>query len=154
MKKAKKPMQVKEQATEYRISEIDVTRKEFNLLVKEVRGLAHVQRQTEKQLGELTQVQKRTEVSVDKLSRGVDFLMSELAGLKIEVGGLGTEVGGLKTEVKGLSDRVGFSLEELGRELLPPYLKHHFGINVRCELKPKWFKLDNVDIELNFYCEF
>ncbi|MDI6641729.1 MAG: hypothetical protein QME68_05405 [Elusimicrobiota bacterium] len=171
---------VREQKLEYGLSDAEVTRKEFNLLTSEVRKLAQAQRSSEIRLTrleeaveKLAQAQKDSEVRLTRLEQAVERLEQSVEKLaqaqkdsevrltrleeaveKLAQAQMITEESLMKltVEVKSLSDRFGFTLEELGRELLPAYFRQHFGIEV-WELNPQWFTVDSRIIEINFYGE-
>lgn len=61
-------------------------------------------------------------------------------------------VGLLAQQVGRLSDVVGFTLEELARELAPAYLAERYGIRVSW-LERQFFVLDGEEVEIDFYGE-
>jgi predicted nuclease with TOPRIM domain len=89
-----------------------------------VRELAEAQKRTEQRVEELAQAQRRTEQAVERLAQ----------------------------QVGKLSDVVGFTLEELARELAPAYLAERYGIRVS-SLERQFFTLDGEEVEIDFYGE-
>jgi hypothetical protein len=89
-----------------------------------VRELAEAQKRTEQRVEELAKAQKRTEQAVERLAQ----------------------------QVGKLSDVVGFTLEELTRELAPAYLAQRYGIRVS-SLERQFFTLDGEEVEIDFYGE-
>lgn len=61
-------------------------------------------------------------------------------------------MGELATQVGRLSDALGFSLEELARELAPAYFEKHHGIRVP-SFQRRFFTVDAEDVEVDFYGE-
>ncbi|MDR7548923.1 MAG: hypothetical protein QN131_03175, partial [Armatimonadota bacterium] len=55
-------------------------------------------------------------------------------------------------QVGRLSDVVGYSLEDLAREVTPAYLARHFGVDVPT-LDRRFFTVDGEEIEIDFYGE-
>ncbi|MCS6817978.1 MAG: hypothetical protein N0A16_06240 [Blastocatellia bacterium] len=58
----------------------------------------------------------------------------------------------LAQQVGRLSEAVGFTLEDLAREVTPAYLAQHYGIQVR-ELERRFFTLDGEEVEVDLYGE-
>ena len=58
----------------------------------------------------------------------------------------------LAVQVGRLSDAVGFTLEELARELGPAYLAQHYGIRV-ASLERRFFTVDSEEVEVDFFGE-
>ena len=58
----------------------------------------------------------------------------------------------LAHQVGRLSDTVGFSLEDIGRYMIPPWLKKEYQIEVG-ELEQKYFTVGEKEYEINFYAE-
>ncbi len=54
-------------------------------------------------------------------------------------------------EVGKLSDTIGFGIEDIGRVVLPGYLKRHFDIDIEGELGRRFFTVDDEEIEFNLY---
>jgi hypothetical protein len=147
--------------TEQRVEELAQAQKRTEQRVEE---LAQAQKRTEQRVEELAQAQKKTEERLDALTKRVDELAQAQKRTEERLDALTQRVDELaqaqkKTEetlqylmreVKGLSDRIGFSLEDLGRELLPSYLELNFGIKIE-KLEPYWFEINGKKVELNFF---
>ncbi|MDR7395068.1 MAG: hypothetical protein QN196_11040 [Armatimonadota bacterium] len=58
----------------------------------------------------------------------------------------------LAQQVGRLSDAVGFTLEELARELAPAYLAERYGIRVAA-LERRFFTVDGEEVEVDFFGE-
>ncbi len=129
---------------EERVSELKVSREEFEKLKiaveknteaieklsSAVNKLAEAQKRTEERINELAEAQKRTEQNVATLAKRME-------SLAVEVG--------------RLSETIGFSLEDLGRELLPSRLRE-LGVAIE-GLERRHFILDGEEIEVNLYGE-
>jgi len=143
---------------EERISELKITREEFEKLkiaveknseaieklTSTVNELAEAQKRTEERINELAEAQKRTEERINELAEAQKRTEESVASLA-------KEVRNLSVEVSKLSDAVGFSLEDLGRELLPSRLME-YGVEVE-RLERRYFFLDGEEIEVNLYGE-
>ncbi|MEM3018404.1 MAG: hypothetical protein QXO25_05950 [Candidatus Bathyarchaeia archaeon] len=142
-----------------RVGEIKVTREDFDRLTKTVSELSGV-------VGELAEAQKRTESVVSNLTERVVRLegavealaeaqkrteerVSELAEAQKR-----TEdaVGRLAVAVGSLSDTVGYSLEDVARVMLPPWLERHERVKVE-ELERRFIEVDGESVEINLYGE-
>ncbi|MDR7446793.1 MAG: hypothetical protein QN166_07140 [Armatimonadota bacterium] len=114
--------------------------------------LAQAQRRTEERVGhleqalaELAQAQRRTEERVGHLEGAVERLAEAQARTEQVVQQLAQQVG-------RLSDAVGFTLEELARELAPAYLAERYGIRVAA-LERRFFTVDGEEVEVDFFGE-
>jgi hypothetical protein len=58
----------------------------------------------------------------------------------------------LAQQVGRLSDTIGFSLEDLAREMTPAYLAHYYKIQVTT-LERRYFYIDDEEIEVDLYGE-
>ncbi len=117
-----------------------------------VRELAEAQKRTEQRVEvlaqrveELAEAQKRTEQRVEVLAQRVEELAEAQKRTEQAVEMLAQQVG-------RLSDVVGFTLEELARELAPAYLAERYGIRVS-SLERQFFVLDGEEVEIDFYGE-
>ncbi|MEM4367394.1 MAG: hypothetical protein QW035_04700 [Candidatus Anstonellales archaeon] len=161
-----------------RLEQIQVRREDFyevrkiiSELAEAVKELAEAQRRTEERVNELAEAQRRTEERVNELAEAqrrteervgnLEVKMAELAEAQRRTEERVNELAEaqrrtenalflLTREVKGLSDRIGFSLEDLGRELLPSYLEVKYGIKVK-SLEPVWIERNGERIEINYY---
>ncbi|MDR7515466.1 MAG: hypothetical protein QN165_11730 [Armatimonadota bacterium] len=114
--------------------------------------LAQAQHRTEERVGrleqalaELAQAQRRTEERVGHLEGAVERLAEAQARTEQVVQQLAQQVG-------RLSDAVGFTLEELARELAPAYLAERYGIRVAA-LERRFFTVDGEEVEVDFFGE-
>ncbi len=114
--------------------------------------LAEAQRRTEERvarlehaLAELAEAQRRTEERVGHLEGAVVRLADAQARTEQVVQQLAQQVG-------RLSDAVGFTLEELARELAPAYLTERYGIQV-ASLERRFFTVDGEEVEVDFFGE-
>jgi predicted nuclease with TOPRIM domain len=119
---------------------------------QEIGALAEAQRRTEERVGRLEQVlaelaeaQRRTEERVGRLEQVLAELAEAQRRTEVQVAALAHQVG-------RLSDTVGFTLEELARELAPAYLEKHHGIRVPV-LERRFFTVAGEEIELDLYGE-
>ena len=118
---------------------------EMQRLEDSIAQLATAQSRTEQALQTLAEAQTRTEERVRRLEVAVERLAEAQARTELAVGNLAQQVG-------RLSDTIGFTLEDLAREVSPAYLVQHFGIHVD-QLERRFFQLDGQEIELDFYGE-
>ena len=61
-------------------------------------------------------------------------------------------VAALAQQVGRLSETIGFTLEDLAREVTPPYLAQHHGIHVR-QFDRRFFSVDGDEVEVDLYGE-
>jgi hypothetical protein len=92
----------------------------------------------EEALARLAQAQARTEASVEELARAQARTESAVLVLAQQVG--------------RLSETIGFTLEDLAREVAPPYLEKHYGIHVD-QLDRRFFTAEGEDVEVDLYGE-
>ncbi len=126
---------------------------------KSIRALAEAQRRAEERLGRLEERTDRLEEAVAALAEAQRRTEEQLAQLAGEVRALAEsqkhteqQVAELARQVGRLSDTLGFTLEELARELSPAFLEKHHGIRVRT-LHRRFFTTDGKEIEVDFYGE-
>lgn len=100
----------------------------------------------------LTDAQARTEAAVQALAREQARLAEAQARTEKAIEALAQQVGQLAQQVGRLSDTIGFTLEDLARELTPAYLAQHYGIRVTA-LERRFFPLDGEEVEIDFYGE-
>ena len=117
-----------------------------------VTQLTRAQTRTEERLGtleeavaQLARAQARTEERVGRLEEAVAQLAQAQARTEQAVQQLAQQVG-------RLSDAVGFTLEELARELAPAYLAERYGIRV-ARLERRFLTVDGEEVELDFFGE-
>ncbi len=103
-----------------------------------VEALAQAQARTEARVEALAQAQARTEAAVEALAQAQTRTESALLALAQQVG--------------RLSETIGFTLEDLAREVAPPYLAQHHGIHVR-QLDRRFFSVDGDEVEVDLYGE-
>ena len=164
---------------EEKIKELKITKEEFEKLrkaveenTKAIKELTKAQRRTEKRLEELAIAQKRTEERIEELAEAqkrteeriemlsdaqrrteerINALAEAQKRTEDAIAKLAEEMRILRTEVGRLSETIGFSLEDLARELLPSRLREE-GIQVQ-RLERKYFILDGEEVEINLYGE-
>jgi K+/H+ antiporter YhaU regulatory subunit KhtT len=145
----------------------------MRVLTEEVRRLAEAQLKTEERVGRLEERMDRVEERVGRLEEAVirlDQAVARLAEAQLKTeervgrleeatarlaeAQLKTEraVQELAVQVGRLSDAVGFTLEELARELGPAYLAQHYGIRV-ASLERRFFTVDSEEVEVDFFGE-
>ncbi|MDR7602455.1 MAG: hypothetical protein QN172_08360, partial [Armatimonadota bacterium] len=135
-------------------------------LEEAVARLAEAQARTEERVGRLEERMERVEERVGRLEEAVTRLAEAQARTEERVGRLEeatarlaeaqarTEqaVQQLAQQVGRLSDAVGFTLEELARELGPAYLAQRYGIRVT-QLERRFFLVDGEEVEVDFFGE-
>jgi hypothetical protein len=110
----------------------------INRLEEALIELAQAQARTEARVGELAQAQARTEARVEQLAQAQARTEGALLTLAQQVG--------------RLSELIGFTLEDLARELTPAYLAQYHGIDVP-QLDRRFFLVDGEEIEVDLYGE-
>lgn len=141
------PQVVQQLATEVRrLAELQArTHEEVGRLVQGQARVDEQARRLEHALAELAEAQRRTEERVGHLEGAVVRLAEAQARTEQVVQQLAQQVG-------RLSDAAGFTLEELARELAPPYLAERYGIRV-ASLERRFFTVDGEEVEVDFFGE-
>ncbi len=93
--------------------------------------LAEAQARTEQAVRVLAERQARTEEAIRTLAERMDDLAQQ---------------------VGRLADTIGFTLEDLAREVTPAYLAQHYAIQVAA-LERRFFTVDGQEVEVDFYGE-
>ncbi|MDR5703772.1 MAG: hypothetical protein QN198_09220, partial [Armatimonadota bacterium] len=121
-------------------------------LEEAVAKLAEAQARTEERVGrleeavaKLAEAQARTEERVGRLEEAVAKLAEAQARTE-------ETVRTLSQQVFRLSETIGFTLEDLAREVTPAYLAQHYGIQVPV-LDRHFFTVDGQEVEVDFYGE-
>jgi len=99
----------------------------------------------EEAMAQLTEAQARMEARAEELTQAYVHMQEVMRSLVQQVGQLSQQVG-------RLSEVVGFTLEDLAREVTPAYLAHHYGIHVK-ELERRFFTIEGEEIEVDLYGE-
>ncbi len=129
---------------EDKIKDVRVTREEFDklrekigTLSESVERLAEAQRRTDETVQQLVEAQRRTDERLDRLENAMERLTEAHRQLAIQVG--------------KLSDTVGYTLEDMARTYLPPFLEKKINITMeREELVQRHFELsDGTVIEID-----
>jgi len=107
-------------------------------LTERVDRLAEAQARTEARLEALAQAQSRTEAQVEALAQAQARTESAILTLARQVG--------------RLSETIGFTLEDLAREVAPPYLAQYHAIHVG-QLDRRFFAVDGEEMEVDLYGE-
>jgi hypothetical protein len=112
--------------------------------------LATAQARTEVRMEELTAAQTRmaaaqarTEVRMEELTAAQTRMTAAQARTDLAVQALAQQVG-------RLADTIGFTLEDLAREVTPAYLAQHYSIHVP-QLDRHFIRLDGQELELDLY---
>jgi tetratricopeptide (TPR) repeat protein len=92
--------------------------------------LAAAQARTEERLGRLEERMDRVEAALARLAEAQARSEERLGRLEEAMVQTQEAVRSLAMQVGRLSDAVGFTLEDLARELTPPYLAKHYGIDI------------------------
>jgi hypothetical protein len=128
--------------------------------------LAEAQARTEERVGRLeervgrleeavvrlAEAQARTEERVGRLEEAVARLAGAQARTEERVESLAQAVMELTRQVGRLGEVIGFTLEDLAREVAPAYLAHHHGIHVAA-LDRRFLTVDGEEMELDLYGE-
>ncbi|MBS7659049.1 hypothetical protein KEJ20_07900 [Candidatus Bathyarchaeota archaeon] len=121
-----------------RISEIKVTREDFNRLIKIVEALAEAQKRTESVIATLGERVERLEKVVEALAEAQKRTEDTVTRLTIAVG--------------SLSDTIGYGLEDVAKVMLPSWLEKHEKIKVK-ELERRFIEVDGEEVEVDLYGE-
>jgi hypothetical protein len=113
----------------------------------------------EEALTRLAQAQARTEERVTRIEQALIRLADAQARTEARVEALAqaqarTEAAVLvlAQQVGRLSETIGFTLEDLAREVAPPYLAKHHGIHVE-QLDRRFFSAEGEEVEVDLYGE-
>jgi tetratricopeptide (TPR) repeat protein len=106
----------------------------------------------EERLTRLEQAMVRAEERLTRLEEAVAALAAAQTRTEERLGRLEEAVLALTQAVGRLSDTIGFTLEDLAREVTPPYLAQHYGIRVET-LDRRFFRLDGAETEVDLYGE-
>lgn len=106
----------------------------------------------EDRVGRLEEAQIRTEERLARLEEAVTALAAAQTRTEERLGRLEEAVLTLTQVVGRLSDAIGFTLEDLAREVTPAYLAQHHGIRVET-LDRHFFRLDGQETEVDLYGE-
>ncbi len=135
------------------------TEARLEALTERVDRLAEAQARTEARLGELVQAQARTEARLGELAQAqarTEARLGELAQAQARtearVETLAQAVLALTQQVGQLSETIGFTLEDLAREVAPAYLAQHHGIDV-AGLDRRFLSVEGEEIEPDLYGE-
>lgn len=96
-------------------------------------------------LAGLAEAQARTEERVGRLEEALRRLAEAQARTEVALQALAQQVA-------RLGDTIGFTLEDLAREVTPAYLAHHYGIQVP-QLDRHFVVIDEQELEVDFYGE-
>ena len=105
--------------------------------------MAAAQARTEARLEELATAQARTEVRMEELTAAQTRMTAAQARTDLAVQALAQQVG-------RLADTIGFTLEDLAREVTPAYLAQHYNIHVP-QLDRHFIRLDGQELKLDLY---
>jgi predicted nuclease with TOPRIM domain len=117
-----------------------------------VEELAAAQARTEARVEELAAAQARTEERVGRLEEAVERLAAAQARTEERVEELAAAQREMARQVGALAETVGFTLEDLAREVTPPYLEKHGGIRV-ASLERRFFLVGAEELEVDLYGE-
>ena len=98
--------------------------------------LAEVQVRSEERFARLEEAQARTEARVEQLAAAQERTERAVQMLAQQVG--------------RLADTIGFTLEDLAREVTPPYLAQHYNIHVS-QLDRHFIVLGDQELEFDLY---
>jgi tetratricopeptide (TPR) repeat protein len=121
-------------------------------LEQAVARLAEAQLKTEERVGRLEERVGGLEERTGRLEEAQIRLEQAVARLAAAQAKTERAVQELAVQVGRLSDAVGFTLEELARELGPAYLARHYGIQVE-SLERRFFTVDGEEVEVDLFGE-
>ena len=105
--------------------------------------LEEAQVRTEEQMRQLIAAQARTEVRMEELAAAQSRMAAAQEHTELMVQSLAQQVG-------RLADTIGFTLEELAREVTPAYLGHHYNIHT-LQLGRSFIVVDGQELEFDLY---
>jgi len=106
----------------------------------------------EEALTRLAEAQARTEVRVGRLEDALIRLTERVDRLAEAQTRTESALLALTQQVSRVADTIGFTLEDLAREVAPAYLAHHHRIRVP-QLDRQFFRVDGQEVELDLYGE-
>lgn len=122
------------------------TRVDFYQLSKAIEALTVAQEKTEKHLGELVEVEKRTEERLEKLAARVEELSEAQRRTEESLLILTHRVQVVEDRLEGVSHSVGYSLENAAFKALPALLFERYGIAVQGRLVRRYIGDRQVNI--------
>jgi len=131
-----------------RVSELKVTRSDFEDLKSIVRNLAEAQARTELKVEDLIEAQARTERKVEELAEAQKELAEAQKDLAKAQTRTEQELKNLAKQVGGLSEKLGGSLEDLSYDVLPACIEKYYQVEVD-ELTRDYLVFDGREIEFN-----
>ncbi|MDR7469137.1 MAG: hypothetical protein QN201_03230 [Armatimonadota bacterium] len=114
--------------------------------------LAAAQQRTEGRLEQLAAAQQRTESRLEQLAAAQRRTEDQVARLVEEMRRLAEGQREMARQVGALAETIGFTLEDLAREVAPAYLEKHYGIRV-AKLQRRFLTLDTEEVEVDLYGE-
>jgi hypothetical protein len=105
--------------------------------------LEEAQTRTEEQMRQLTAAQARTEARMEELAAAQARMAAAQERTELAVQSLAQQVG-------RLADTIGFTLEELAREVTPAYLAQHYNIHT-LQLDRSFIVVDGQELEFDLY---
>ena len=105
--------------------------------------LEEVQARTEEQMRQLTAAQARTEVRMEELATAQSRMAAAQEHTELMVQSLAQQVG-------RLADTIGFTLEELAKEVTPAYLALHYNIHT-LQLDRSFIVVEGQELEFDLY---
>ncbi|MDR7483060.1 MAG: hypothetical protein QN203_11200 [Armatimonadota bacterium] len=120
-------------------------------------ALVEAQARTEARVGRLEEQMERVEAALARLAEAqarteerLDRLAEAQARTEARLAETQTALQLLVQQVGRLSDTIGFTLEDLAREVSPAYLARHYGIEVEV-LERRVFVIDGEEVEIDFF---
>jgi len=105
--------------------------------------LEDAQARTEESMRQLAAAQARTEVRMEELAAAQARMAAAQERTELAVQSLAQQVG-------RLADTIGFTLEELAREVTPAYLAQHYNIHT-LQLDRSFIVVDGQELEFDLY---
>jgi hypothetical protein len=117
---------------------------------EQMRLLIAAQARTEEQMRQLTAAQARTEARVEQLAAAQVRTETRVEQLAAAQERTDSAVQALAQQVGRLADTIGFTLEDLAREVAPAYLAQHYNLHIS-QLDRYFIRLDGQELELDLY---
>ncbi len=115
-----------------------------------MRQLTAAQARTEESMRQLAAAQARTEARIEQLAAAQARTEARVEQLTAAQARTDLAVQALAQQVGRLADTIGFTLEDLAREVTPAYLAQHYNLHVS-QLDRHFIRLNGQELELDLY---
>ncbi|MDR7555558.1 MAG: hypothetical protein QN157_08130 [Armatimonadota bacterium] len=138
-----------QQRTETRLEQLAAAQQRTETRLEQ---LAAAQQRTETRLEQLAAAQQRTETHLEQLADAQRRTEGQVTRLVEEMHRLAEAQRETARQLGTLAETLGFTLEDLAREVAPAYLEKHCGIRVGA-LERRFLTVDGEEVEVDLYGE-